>query len=655
MATRARLRPFLVMLMLTLLAAGSAASQATPSGPVRLPRLFQDGMVLQRGAPIPVWGWAPPGTPVAVSFDGRTVRATADASGGWEVAFPAMQAGGPHALAVEGAGARLEVRDVLVGDVWVASGQSNMEWALSQATGGTEAAAAANDPLLREYAVPRTWSRRPEADLAGGSWAAATPANAGRFSAVAYYFARDLRAATGVPIGIIHTSWGGANVETWTSRAAQGITDSAWAAMEQEDRAREAAVAESLRERIGSLPATDGGMMDGRAAWADPALDDDGWTPLAVPGLWESAGFDGLDGVGWYRTTFTLSEAEARQGVRISLGMIDDNDITWINGVEVGRTEGYSKPRLYTVPATALQAGRNVLAVRVSDGAGGGGPYGDPSAFYVEAAGERRPLGGTWKFRVGAVSLQPDGQRINKVPSVLYNRMIHPLLRHPIRGVIWYQGESNANNDEQAAAYRSQFATLIRSWRREWRAGGGDFPFLWVQLPNFGTVDTAPPARAAWATLRESQAAALALPGTGQAVAIDVGDPADIHPLDKQPVGKRLALIARRVAYGEPVLASGPRYRRHTIRGGRVTVELDDVGGGLVSRTGEAVGGFAIAGADGRWVWAQARIDGDRVVVWSPEVAAPVAVRYAWSNSPAPPGLFNAEGLPAAPFRTDDW
>lgn len=546
------------LLLALVMGSSPAAAQQGDTPALRLPRLFQSGMVLQRDTRIPVWGWAPPGASVAVTFGGTTQRAVAGADGAWTVRFPALPAGGPHTLTVEGAGARMEIPDVLVGDVWVASGQSNMEWPLARATGGPEAAAAARDPLIREFAVPHAWAEAPADDLPGGAWAPADSAHAGAFSAVAYYFARDLRAATGVPIGIIHTSWGGANVETWTSREGLGIGDDAWAAMMAAERGREAMIRDSLRARIGTLPAVDAGLVDGRALWADPALDEGGWTELAVPGYWEQAGFGGMDGVAWYRTAFTLTEAEARGDARLSLGAIDDDDVTWINGVEVGRTSGYAAPRRYTVPASALRAGRNVLAIRVADGAGNGGPYGPADAFHLETAAGRKPLAGTWRFRVGAVSIRPDGQRINKVPSYLYNRMLHPVTRYPIRGAIWYQGESNANNDAQAAAYAPLFAGLIRDWRRAW--GIGDFPFLWVQLPNFGGMDAEPPARAGWATLRESQTAALALPNTGQVVAIDVGEAADLHPPHKEPVGRRLALVARRVAYGERVADSGPIY-----------------------------------------------------------------------------------------------
>jgi sialate O-acetylesterase len=632
------------------------AQVSTPPAALRLPQLFGDGMVLQRGTRIPVWGWAAPGTRVAVLLHGRTARATADGSGAWSVTLPALAAGGPYALAVEGGGARIDVRDILAGDVWVASGQSNMEWPVAAAVNGAQEVASAHDPRIRQFAVPQSFSDVPEADVTGGNWAPADSQHAGPFTAVGYFFARELRRSVDVPIGLINTTWGGSNIETWMSRRALATGDSVWDAMLRQRGADEAARRAALRVRIGDLPAADGGLVDGRAVWADPALEDSGWAALAVPGVWERAGYDGMDGIAWYRTTFTLTEDEARQGVRLGLGTIDDNDMTWVNGTEVGRTDGYAKPRLYTVPPAALRAGRNVVAVRVEDTGGDGGFYGDAAMVYVEVGGVRRPLAGTWKFKVGAVSFQPDGQRINKFPTVLYNRMLHPLLPFPVKGVIWYQGESNANSVEQATAYGTLFQDLIRSWRREWGGPRGSMPFLWVQLPNFGAVDSLPPDRSAWATLREAQAAALALPRTGQVVAIDIGEAGTIHPRNKQEVGRRLALVARAVAYGRSLVSSGPTYRRHQVQGNRVVIAFDHRGGGLVSRAPDGrVSGFALAGADRRFAWAEARVEGDRVVAWSDRVSHPVAVRYAWSNSPAGLTLFNREGLPAAPFRTDRW
>jgi sialate O-acetylesterase len=363
-----------------------------------------------------------------------------------------------------------------------------------------------------------------------------------------------------------------------------------------------------------------------------------------------------MDGIAWYRTAFDLSDAEARAGVTVGLGMIDDSDISYVNGVEVGRMmNGWNHARAYTVPASALRAGRNVIAVRVEDTGGNGGIMGTPDQLYVEVGGARRSLAGPWKFRVAAVSMNPDAQHINKVPTVIYNKMIHPLLPYAIKGVLWYQGESNADRYEDAAAYRPLFANMIRGWRRDWALG--DVPFLWVQLPNYMAVDSVPPMRSAWATMRESQTAALALPRTGQAVTIDIGETENIHPKNKQDVGRRLALVARRVAYGESLISSGPTYRRHTARQGAIAVDFTNVGGGLVAR-GDSSGrvhGFTIAGADRHFVWADARIQNGQVVVSSDRVPSPVAARYAWGNNPLDANLYNRAGLPASPFRTDAW
>jgi sialate O-acetylesterase len=626
------------------------------SGTVRPARIFSDGLVLQRNARIPVWGWARRGARVSVSLNGQTRTATTDATGAWRVSFRAMKAGGPYEIAISSGATRQTIRDVLVGDVWVASGQSNMEWPVELSDSAAAVIASATDPSIREFAIPHSYSDQPERDVMGGSWAHADKDHVGHFSGVAYFFARDLKKSINVPIGIIHTSWGGANIETWMSRRANGLTDSAWRSMRERDRVRNDSIHAALRARIGGLPTVDSGLTNGVAAWADPRLSDASWPTIQTPALWETAGYAGMDGVAWYRTSFLLSADDTRQPVRLSLGPIDDADVTWINGVEVGRTNQYAEPRLYTIPSSALREGPNIVAVRVQDGGGGGGIYGNASQLYVEVGAVRRPIAGPWRFKVAAVSFQPDGQVINKIPSVLYNRMIHPLLGFPIKGALWYQGESNANNLQQATNYRSQFRTLITSWRQEWNLSPQDFPFLWVQLPNYGRVDTNPPANAGWASVRESQSAALQLPNTGQVVAIDLGFADELHPRNKQPVGARLALKARAVAYGERLVSSGPTYRGHTIRGNRVVIDFANVGGGLVSRaTDGRLSGFAIAGADQRWVWADATLDGNRVVVWSADVKQPVGVRYLWSNSPTAPVLYNRDGLPVAPFRTDTW
>ena len=650
-----RLRTFArTSLVATLCFASAAAAQRDSTRDLRLPRLFGDGMVLQRQATIPVWGWTAPDRAVSVMLGATERRTKASASGEWRVTFPPQRAGGPRRLVVRAGADSVVLRDVLIGDVWVASGQSNMELPLANTRDAAATIAAASDRSIRHFKVPISFAQAPESDLTGGSWAVADSQHVGSFSAVAYYFARDLRKSVGVPIGIVNTTWGGSRIETWMSRSSLGLDSAKWAAVWAEEQASQRRFVEKLRAKIGDVPRTDPGLVEGRAVWADPALDDSSWQPIAVPELWEQQGYDGLDGVAWYRTAFELTADEAAHGVKLGLGAIDDADITWVNGVEVGRTNNYSLPRVYDVPPRALHAGRNVLAVRVEDGGGGGGIWGDSAGVFLDAGGARRPLGAAWKFRVGTASMQQDGQHMNKVPTIVYNRMVHPLLGFPIKGVIWYQGESNADSVADARKYAPLARTLIESWRREWHSG--DFPFLWVQLANFMKPDSQPPAQSAWAVLRDAQTATLAVPKTGQAVIIDIGEEKDIHPRNKLDVGARLALAARHVAYGQPVEHIGPTHRSHVVAGSSIVVTFDHAGGGLVSRAKDgAVGGFAIAGADRRFVWAEARIEGNRVIVSHPSVQSPVAVRYAWANNPTTASLYGKSGLPAVPFRTDDW
>ncbi|HEY9226675.1 MAG TPA: sialate O-acetylesterase, partial [Gemmatimonadaceae bacterium] len=580
----------------------------------------------------------------------KSARATASVDGQWRVTLPPSPAGGPFTLSIEAGGVRREIRDVLFGDVWLASGQSNMEWEVAQSNDARAEIANAHDSLIRQFKIPVSWSNTPERELTGGTWTIADPAHVGRFTAVGYFFARELRKSVPVPIGIINSTWGGSGIETWMSRRANHLSDSAWAALLRDDETRQAAVKENLREKLGDLPEQDAGLTASGAPWAATDLNDDAWRPMPVPSYWEDNGYEAMDGIAWYRFAFDVDSAHAANGVTLEMNAIDDDDITWLNAAEIGRTVGYNVRREYPIPAGALRVGRSALAVRVSDGGGGGGINGAVSLRFAD--GTARSLAGQWKFKVGAVSFRGDGQRLNKIPTITYNRMIHPILPFAIKGVLWYQGESNANNVQQASTYRGQLQSLITSWRAAFSPGRESFPFFWIQLPNYNPADSVPPAQAGWATIRESMEAALALPNTGQVVTIDLGGATELHPRNKQDVGARLARVVRKVAYGQTVIASGPTYRSHVVRGDTVAVTFANLASGLRMR-GDSLGGFAIAGADGRWVWANAKIDGSRVLVWSSSVKKPVAVRYAWADNPVNANLYNSEGLPAAPFRTD--
>lgn len=616
---------------------------------VELPRIFSDGMVLQRDRPILVWGVADAGSRVRVEFDGRKAQAVADADGRWTLTLPPHAAGGPYRLRIIGTGTSRTLRDILVGDVWLASGQSNMEWTLSRAANGAAEVARATDANIRHFKIPHAWSEQPQWQLEGGSWVASSPETAGEFSAVAHLFAREIRASARVPIGIIDSSWGGSRIEAWMDAQTLGVDPAQVSRDVASMRADEDAALSETRRRLAvwkTLPADDAG-------WQAEHLDERDWLPIAVPMTWEQAGWTGLDGVAWYRTTFELSDAQAARGVRLSLGRIDDSDDTWVNGVAVGGLrDQWNTPRRYEVPATALHAGRNTLAVRVIDTGGGGGIHGASDEVCLQSGDDACvPLSSAWAFRVARATFATvDGKQ--RMPTLLYNRMIAPLRDFPLRGVIWYQGESNADTAADALRYRQQFVAMIQQWRMRWRSP--ELPFLWVQLANFTSgFDT--PTQSLWALLRESQSAALSLPFTAQAVTIDIGAPRDIHPLDKQDVAHRLALAARRVAYGAPQQDAVPVFESAAFAAGHARVHFDGGAVLAVRGGGQQASGFALAGADRIFHSARARVEGDVVVVDSPDVPEPHAVRYGWRDNPEDADLIGPERLPVAPFRSDAW
>jgi sialate O-acetylesterase len=624
----------------------------TSSAQLRLPLIIGDGMVLQRDVQIPLWGWADPGQKINVTRGADSLSTESDAEGQWKVTLPAMPAGTSPDLTVSAGEEVVVISDILVGDVWICSGQSNMEWPVIASKDAEQEIAAAVDTQIRHFKVPRSWSWSPEPSLAGGSWEAADPETVGEFTAVGYFFARTIREDIDVPIGLINTSWGGSRIEPWMSAATLGFEGDSASVIRSREEAREGRIKEDLLALIGELPAEDRGYRDGEALWAQASYDDAAWDTLHVPGMWEQGGYVGMDGIGWYRTTFELTAMEAESELVLGLGMIDDSDIAWVNGVEVGRTEmAWNQPRIYRADAPILRPGRNTIAIRVEDTGGGGGIHGDPGLLYLEHAGTRRSLAGAWRFAVGAISVAMESQK-NQVATVLYNKMIYPLLDYPIKGALWYQGESNAGLDD-AGVYRTLFSDMISQWRSDW--GVGSFPFLFVQLANWEAGEDDPSA-SGWAVLRESQTAALSLPNTAQAVTIDIGEAGDIHPRNKQDVGRRLALAARKIAYGEDIVYSGPVYAGSETREGRVFLEFDHVGSGLVLRDhAEGMSGFEVAGDESVFVPANVRLDGQTIVAWSEAVENPKVVRYAWADNPIGVTLYNAEGLPATPFRTSAW
>jgi sialate O-acetylesterase len=630
---------------------------------IQLPALISDGMVLQQKTPVRIWGWAADGEKVSVTLHGQSV--TAETRGGrWSVTLKPLDPGGPFEMTIAGHDTKV-IKDVFVGEVWVCSGQSNMEWSLERAFEPRRDIAAPADPLLRMFKVGRQLADAPKADVAGGTWEGATPESRGNFSAVGYYFGRALRAARRVPVGLIHASWGGTSAEAWTRRealGAWGMPEAAFSAL-----APPSAAAKELYER--SLAAwtsagrpqgifDDPGVMDSAKAWASTRADVSDWRAMALPQAWEGLGPEmQFDGGVWFRREVNIPSEWTGRELDLELGAIDDIDTTYFNGVPVGASGSeipnvWQTLRRYRVPASAVRAGRVVVAVRVWDHGGEGGFMGPANAMWIAPSGatgeERLSLAGDWRFkpeRARPSMPSPPGLNQN-LPSVLYNGMIAPLLPYAIKGATWYQGESNAG---RAAQYRSLLTTLIRSWRADWKVG--DFPFLIVQLAPYMAIE-AEPEESAWAALREAQAqVARDVPRVGISVITDVGDEKDLHPPRKQPVGERLALAARKLAYGENIVAFGPTFRSARAEAGKIAVSFDNVGKGLVVR-GDHLSGFAIAGADEKFVNADAAIVGDRVMVSSPRVASPAYVRFGWANYPVV-NLWNRDGLPATPFRTD--
>lgn len=630
-----------------LLATGAAAE-------VRLSGIFGDHMVLQRDAPIRVWGRADAGQAVHVTLGRHRGRAVAGADGRWSVVLPAMPAGGPHVLKAS-AHETVTLEDVLIGDIWFCSGQSNMEWTLAQSQDAAREIAAADAPTIRHVKIEHRASLEPQDDIAPAAWRVSRPDTAGEFSAVAYYFARRMTRELGVPIGLVNASWGGSHIETWTSaRAALGDPDLAptvralpadAAAFATEQRARMQALVQRWQ---GELPLWTSAIQPD---WAANDLDDRAWPELNAPQLWEEQGLPGFDGTLWYRRRIEVTPEQAAGAATLHLGMIDDCDETWLNGQRIGATCGWDTPRHYTLPAGLLRAGSNLIAVRVLDTGGGGGFHGKAEAMRLQTAAGDLPLHGRWKARVEAplAKAAPD---FNDLPTLLFNGMVQPLTPMRLRGVLWYQGESNV---PRAARYADAMRRLIADWRRHW--GQPAMPFLYVQLASFLPLSRNSLEGSAWAELRDAQRQVLGVPGTGMVVATDIGDADDIHPRNKAPVGERLALLALGQVHGRQVVHGGPAYRSmRRVADGRIELSFGDIGGGLAVREAQGVlQGFAVADASQRFVPAQAQIRRGRVVVSSDAVPRPEAVRYGWVDNPEQSNLVNRAGLPASPFRTDDW
>jgi sialate O-acetylesterase len=610
--------------------------------------LFSDHAVLQRERPIHIWGTAAAGESLTVTLAGSTSRVVADGSGHWRAELPAMKAGGPYRIEVTGAnGARAAAEDVLVGDVWLCSGQSNMELPLTRVLNNDSEIAGAKDPELRILTVPKKTATAPAYDFGGPvSWAAVTPQSVPGFSAACYFMAKELRASQHVPIGAVNASWGGTAIRSWLDQEASRVIGSAEVDMLRLYRTDPVAANRQFGARWQA-------WWQAHAHQA-PWRDDSGlaWKPMPKIAYWETWGdpaFANFNGIVWGRKIVTLTADEAARADTLSLGVIDEIDETFVNGVPVGNTFGWDVDRVYKLPNGLLHAGRNVILVNLLDSWGYGGFQGPAEKLRLGlAGGGSKPLGEGWEY-----VLAPSG--IGDPPrspwdaaaglSLIYDGMIAPLGSYGFRGAVWYQGETDAGS---AAGYADKLHAMMAGWRRQF--GSPAMPFLVVSLANFGEPQLRPSA-SGWAEIREAQREAVARDGhAALVIAMDLGDRLDIHPANKQEVGRRLALAARWIAYGAGDPPSGPEVAGVQRTASGIVVRFRGVKGRLHAWSGPRPLGFELCGATQESCrYADATAEGATVRL-ADDGRPATRVRYAWADAPVV-NLYDEAPLPAGPFE----
>ncbi|HSD06869.1 sialate O-acetylesterase [Flavobacterium sp.] len=617
---------------------------------VKMPLLFSDGMVLQRNKTIPVWGWADPNEKVEVRFNKQIKTIQADKNGKWMIGLNAEKAGGPFELTITGKN-KIVIKNVLVGEVWICSGQSNMEFQMYKTMDSKKEMADSDYPMIRQFLVAQDLSGSPKADLKAGKWAVSNQENIRDFTAAGFFFAKKLYAELKIPIGIINTSWGGTCVETWTSREAFEKSDEFKDMIAKVPSVDMDAIFEkykkSLLDNISKIQGFDVHLTN-EDQFKEFDFYDKNWPEIKVPSLWENQQIGNIDGIVWMRKTIILTAEQAKKEATLYLSKIDDEDQTYVNGVQVGTNNLWDKQRVYKIPANVLKEGTNIIAVRITDYSGGGGIYGDPADLKIDFKDSNLSLEGLWKFNVVQVKMSVSP---NSYPSLLYNAMINPLIPYAFQGVLWYQGEANVT---RAAQYKKAFPLMITDWRTKWNQG--NFPFYFVQLSTFDEFGGNSAKGSRWAELREAQTETLKLPNTGMVVSTDIGNAKDIHPTNKQDIGKRFASIALNDVYGKKQICSGPMFESMEIKGNQIILSFASIGTGLsTSDKNGILKGFEIAGADKVFYPAQAIIKENKVIVSSEKVSTPVAVHYGWADDDTEINLFNKENFPASPFRTDNW
>ena len=630
-------------------------------GQLQVAKIFSDNMVLQRDIKVPIWGWAKKGATIKMIFDGQTYHTQAS-NGTWQFTIPPHAIGKKYGLLIQSQGSTISFKNITFGDVWLCGGQSNMEWFVEAANNGALEVQEANYPNIRLFEVPHQISKNPVEDISEGQWQICTPETVNQFSAVGYFFGREIHQELKIPIGLLSDNFGGTVIETWMSPDAfkgMPVYQKQIAQLLQKKEHPDKKEMESkFKAWLAKFSEEDKGLVDNKYIWKD--IDYTSQPTITLPTQWESAGIkelEELDGVVWLEKHFILSEKQAHTSASLSLGPIDDSDITWINGVKVGAlTNQWNKNRNYSIPSNILKEGKNNIVVRVEDYLGGGGIYGKDAQLNIhfETIQSNLPLAGKWHYKIGYQTSNPMPTSPdfgpNSAPTLLYNGMIYPIKNFPIKGVIWYQGETNTY---RAVEYKTLKTKWIRNWRKLWH--NDSLPMIWVQLANYQSPPETPE-ESSWAELREAQQEALSEPNTAMITAIDLGEAKTIHPLNKQEVGHRLAQAALEEVYGKRTNYKSPRFLRIKRRRRKyIDIIIEDTGTGLQSKN-KNINGFSIAGKDKIFHWTTAKIIKKNVIrVFCPKGTKVQSIRYAWANNPAPLNITNSFGYPLLPFRTDHW
>lgn len=613
---------------------------------------MSDGAILQRDTPVKLWGWASENENIELIFKNNSYKTTANSNGEWLITLPSEKAGGPYSITFK-ASNTITLQNILFGDVWICSGQSNMELPIRRVLEKyPNIAKNASNSNIRQFKVPQKYNfKEAQKDVEYGDWKEVTSENILDFSAVAYFFANELYTKNNVPIGLINTSLGGSPVEAWMSDEALKNFPEAYKEAEKfksDDLIK--SIQESDQKRMddwySELNKKDEGLKNADFLWNNPNLEDSDWQTMKIPGYWANEAIGNVNGVVWFRKEFNLPSTLSGKKAKLLLGRIVDQDYAYINGEMVGTVSYQYPPRIYQVKEGILKEGKNNITVRVINNSGKGGFVLDKPYFLVIDK-DTVDLKGEWKYKLGTTMKPLESQTfIRWKPKGLYNAMISPLLNYNIKGAIWYQGESNTWNP---SLYAQTFPAMVKDWRAKWNQG--NFPFIYVQLANF-MEEKLMPEESNWAEFRQVQLNALSIPNTGMAVIIDTGEWNDIHPLNKKDVGKRLALQAEKLAYNNTnIYASSPSPKKTTFKKDKVIITFKNVGSGLTAHNGKMLEEFAISNDGKNFVWAKAKIKGNKVIVWNTEVQNPIIVRYAWADNPSKANLFTKKGLPATPFE----